>query len=303
MEKEYAKRFLTKDGKKRVTIYRDEYAENPRDTTDEPFHCEDWSRDYSIMNKHEQKTKSEDAAKLIRYLLARYGDNNKIIKLLKDNNKSEKHDAYDNALSYDRSRKEWIVWAWIPTCKDYQGNVYKAHWEEEWAFCVNICDINLYDIVDILSDEQIDTLCDSKYLTDGIKISSYTFDYYGVISFSDSFSTDSEGICWLEKDEFLKYSGNSEDYWKSKTLTEIEFLCDEIEAWADNEVYGFKVEEKHRFKLHKEYIDDDKADEDTEDEEWEETDSCWGFYGELNKSLNWILESAGYKIEELEEVA
>ena len=117
----------------------------------------------------------------------------------------------------------------------------------------------------------------------------------------DSFSTNSEGICWLEKDEFLKYSGNSEDYWK-KDFKDIEFLLEELEAWSDNEVYGFVVEKRHRFKLHKSYVDDDREDEETEDEEWEEVDSCWGFYGELDKNLENILAEAGYKLEELDEV-
>lgn len=303
MANELVKRFIKKDGSQRISFYLDEYAENPRDMTDEPLHCEDWSRDYSIMNKHERETKSEDAGKLIRYLLARYGDNKKIIKLLKDNYKDSEHDRYENGLSYDRSRKEWIVWSWQPTWKDYQGNVYKAHWEEEWAFCTNIYDVDIYNIADVLSDEQISALCDEKYWTDGIKIMSYGFGYYGDISFYHEFSTDSEGICWLEKDEFLKYSGCKEEYWNGKSLDEIEFLLDELKAWGDNDVYGFVVEDCIKSKVHKEYTNVDKDDEDYEEEEWEETDSCWGFYGELDKSLDWMLEQAGLKIEEFDEVA
>lgn len=302
MKQEYAKRFLTKDGKKRLTIYWQEYPEDPRDMTDEPLHCEDWSRDYSIMNKQERETKSEDACKLIRHLLTTYGDNKKIVKLLKDNYKDSEHDRYENGLSYDRSRKEWIVWSWQPTWKDYQGNVCKAHWEEEWSFCTNIYDVDIYNIVDILSDEQIDTLCDEKYWTDGIKICSYGFGYYGGISFYDSFSTDSEGICWLEKDEFMKYSGNDEKYWKSKTLTEIEWLCKEISAWADDEVYGYVVEHKKVVKVTETY--EDGTSKEYERIDWEEgaLDSCWGFYGELDdEHIGYILESAGFKKDELDE--
>jgi hypothetical protein len=253
------------------------------------------------MDKHERETESENAAKLIRYLLARYGDNKKIIKLLKDNYKSSEHDRYENGLSYDRSRKEWIVWSWQPTWKDYQGNVHEAHWAEEWAFCINIYDVDICNIADVLSDEQIDTLCDEKYWTDGIKIMSYGFGYYGKISFSEEFSTDSEGICWLEKDEFLKYSGNDEEYWNGKRLDEIEFLLDELKAWGDNEVYGFVVEDCIKSKIHKEYTNVDKDDEDYEEEDWEESDSCWGYYGELDKRENDMFEQAGLNKEDFEE--
>lgn len=303
MERDLVKRMVKKDGSQRISFYRDEYAENPRDTTDEPLHCEDWSRDYTLMNEHERETKSEDAGKLIRYLLARYGDNKKIIKLLKDNYKDSEHEAYDNALSYDRSRKEWIVWSWQPTWKDYQGNVYEAHWAEEWAFCINIYDVDMCNIADILSDEQIDTLCDEKYWTDGIKMMSYGFSYYGELYFNREFSTNSEGIAWLEKDEFLKYSGHKEEYWNGKTLDEIEWLLDELKAWGGNEVYGFVVEDCIKSKIHKEYTNVDKENEDYEEEEWEESDSCWGFYGKFDESLGWMFESAGLNKEEFEEVA
>lgn len=301
MADDLVKRMVKKDGSQRISFYREEYAENPRDMTDEPLHCEDWSRGYSIMDKHERETKSENAAKLIRYLLARYGDNKKIVKLLKDNYKDSEHDRYENGLSYDRSRKEWIVWSWQPTWKDYQGNVYEAHWAEEWAFCTNIYDVDIYNIADILSDEQIDTLCDEKYWTDGIKMMSYSFGYYGGISFSHEVSTDSEGICWLEKDEFLKYSGCKEEYWKEKSLDEIEFLLKELEAWGDNDVYGFVVEDCIKSKIHKEYTNVDKEDEDYEEEEWKESDSCWDYYGELDKVEGWIFEEYGLKKEDFKE--
>jgi hypothetical protein len=179
--------------------------------------------------------------------------------------------------------------------------VYEAHWSEELAFCTNIYDVDIYNIADILSDEQINALCDDKYWTDGIKIMSYGFGYYGGISFYHEFSTDSEGICWLEKDEFLKYSGNDEEYWNGKSLDEIEFLLKELEAWGDNDVYGFVVEDCIKSKIHKEYTNVDKEDEDYEEEEWEESDSCWGFYGDIDKTTPFMLENAGLNKEDLEE--
>ena len=303
MANDLVKRFIKKDGSQRISFYRDEYAENPRYMTDEPLNCEDWSRDYSIMNKQERENKSGNAANLIRYLLERYGDNKKIIKLLKDNYKSEKHERYENGLSYDRSRKEWIVWSWQPTWKDYQGNVYEAHWTEEWAFCKNIYDVDIYNLAGVLSDEQIDTLCDSKYWTDGVKIMSYGFGYNGDISFYHEFSTDSEGICWLEKDEFLKYSGCKEEYWNGKSLDEIEWLLDELKAFGDGDVYGFVVEDAVKYKTTRKCLSGNAEDEEYEETEWEEKglNSCWGFYGELDKVEDDMFENAGLNKEEFEE--
>ena len=298
---EYVKRYVTKDGKKRITIYQEEYVDNPRYNTDEPLHCQDWERNFSIMDNGERESKSDDACKLIRYLLARYGDNKKIIKLLKDNYRDNGHDIYENGLVYDRSRKEWVVYSWQPSWKDYSGEIHEAHWAEEWSFSTNIYDVDIYNIADVLSDEQIDVLCDSKYWTDGVKMASYSFGYYGEVSFDDSFSTNSDGICWLEKEEFIKYSGIDEKEWKDKSFKDIEFLWKGIEAWSDNEVYGYSVEKAVETVTSTHYPNGEHEDFVTKETLWEDVDSCWGFYGELSESEEWILDNAGFKKEELNE--
>lgn len=294
--KDYVKRFVTKDGKQRVTIYREECADNPRWNTDEPLHCEDWSRDFSIMGKSERESKSSSARDLIIYLMRDYGKREAIIDMLVDNGKhmTDGKSVCNNALVYDRPMQRWIL-------KEYTKwyGEKECDWKDGAYFDRRKDDIDLVELLEMCLDSTIDELCYFKYWTDGVKTASYSFGYYGEVSFGDEISTDSDGICWLEKDEFLKYSGCKEEYWNSKTLREIEWLTDEIEAWGDNEVYGFKVEKKHRFKLHKEYIDEEREDEDTEDEEWEETDSCWGFYGELDKSLELMLDYTGFKKEDL----
>lgn len=300
MEKNLVKTFNTKDGKFRVKIYRDENAENPRDMTDEPLHCEDWSRNCTIMGKQDRETQSASARDLIAYLLSRYGKREEIISMLIENGKhmTDGKSKCNNALVYDRSMRCWVL-------KEY----VKWYGEEEFdwkdaEFCE--CkreDIDIETLLEDCLDSTIDEFCDAKFWTDGVKMASYSFGYYGGISFDNDFSTDSEGICWLEKEEFLKYSGCKEEYWNAKTLREIEFLIEEIEAWTADEVYGFVVEEKHGYRIHKESIDHDEEPQDYEEVEWEETGSCWGYYGELDKNLKWILGEAGYKMEELEEVS
>ena len=301
MERDLVKRFIKKDGSQRISFYRDEYAGNPRDMTDEPLHCEDWLRNYSIMNKQEGETKSDNACKWIRYMLERYGNTKEIVKVLRENAKAEKHEEDDDALVYDASRHEWILKSWIGGWRDYSGEMHGNCWSEEVSWACKLKDLDASDIVPYLSDDMIEEFSDEKYFTDGIKIGSYTFDYYGGISFSDSFSTDSEGICWLEKDEFLKYSGCKEEYWREKTLDEIEWLLDELKAWGDNEVYGFVVEDCIKSIINKRYTNVNKDDEEYEEVEWEETDSCWGFYGKLDKMISYMFDYTSLKQEDFEE--
>jgi hypothetical protein len=79
------------------------------------------------------------------------------------------------------------------------------------------------------------------------------------------------------------------------------FGIEQPEAEADNDVYGFIVEDCIKSKIHKEYTNVDKDDEDYEEEEWEESDSCWGFYGDIDKMIPFMLENAGLKQEDFEE--
>lgn len=300
MERDLVKRFLTKDGNTRISIYQDTCAENPRYMTDEPLHCDDWSRECTITTKQERESGFSSARNLLEYLIRNYGNDKKIIESLIANGKKidkEKVD-YGTALVYDRSRRGWIL---IGDISCYFGIAREDGWYEYSFYdgCKN--DIDLHSVCEDATDDAIEYFIEN-FMDDKIKIASYGFGYYGEISFYDSVDCHSKGICWLEKDEFMEYSGCKEEYWKGKTLTEIEWLTDELEAWGDNEVYGFVVEECIKSRIHKEYTNKDKEDEVYEEIEWDETDSCWGFYGEIDKSLEYILDDAGFKLENLVEV-
>ena len=298
---DYVKRFVKKDGSQRVTIYGEDYAVNPRNTTDEPLHCEDWSREFSIMNKQEREIRYASACEWIRYMLERYGNTKAIFEVLRENASKSEHNEGDNALVYDKGRREWIIYYWNERWTDSYGEIHGNCWSEEASFCCKLKDITAWNVVSYLSDEQIEVFADEKYFTDGIKMMSYRLGYCGEITFSEGVNTESEGICWLEKDEFIKYSGCDEDYWKSKSLKEIEFLIEELIAWSRNEVYGFELEECIKSKIHKEYTNIDKEAEDYEEEEWKEVDSCWGFYGKLDKILEYMLSEAMEDMSDFEE--
>lgn len=289
MEKDLVKRFIKKDGSQRISFYRDEYADNPRYKTDEPLHCCDWERKHSIEVKDDPSY--SDARSLINQMLVRYGKREVIIDALCKG-------IGNNRLEYNRSARRWELKEYI---KFYFEKEYKWY-DAEW-FDGRKDEIELGLLVEKCIDSTIDELCDPKYWTDGIKMMSYSFGYYGEISFDREFSTDSEGICWLEKDEFLKYSGCKEEYWNGKNLDEIEWLIDEMKAWGDGDVYGFVVEDCIKSKIHKEYINVDRANEDYDEEKWEESYSCWGFYGELDKQIDDMFDHAGLNKEDFEEVS
>lgn len=299
MERDLVKRFIKKDGSQRISFYREEYACSPRDMTDEPLHCEDWSREYTIMTKDEQESKSSNARNLLEYMISNYGDYKKIIDTLVENGKNigNKKVTCGTALVYDKSRKAWVL---LGDINCYFGSKREDGWYEYNVLDGKKYDLDIYAITEDATEDAIDYLA-TNCMTDQIKMMSYGFGYYGDISFYHDFSTDSEGICWLEKDEFMKYSGCKEEYWNGNSLDEIEWLLDELEAWSENDVYGFVVEDCIKSKVHKEYTNVDKEDEDYEEEEWEESDSCWGFYGELDKRIDDMFENAGLNKEDFEE--
>ena len=305
MAKDLVKRFIKKDGSQRISFYREEYAENPRDMTDEPLHCEDWSRNYSIMDKHERENKSSNARALLEYLLAKYGEDRKMLAELKNNYKKDSPNSYDNALAYDRREQEWRLYMWQPAHKAYDGHLIESEWECQTGWELTFDSLDMGEIVEYLSDETITNFA-CRYLNDKIKIMSYGFGYNGDISFYHEFSTDSEGICWLEKDEFLKYSGCKEEYWINNDCYDIEKgMVDELEAWSNDEVYGYVVEDAVKYKTTRKCLSGNGDDEEYEETEWEEKglNSCWGFYGHFDKMEDYMFDSAGLNKEEFEEVS
>lgn len=300
MANDLAKRFIKKDGSQRISFYRDEYADNPRDNTDEPLHCEDWSSDYSIMNKQERENKASDARACIERLAGEFGDYKKIIDFLVENGKhmTDGKSVCNNALVYDKSLHGWALMEYT---KWYGKKEYD--WQDATFFDEKKYDIDLYALLDTVLDGTIDYIAENC-MTDKVKVMSYGFGYNGEISFYREFSTDSEGICWLEKDEFLKYSGNGEDYWKDNDCYDIaKWLIEELEAYGNGEVYGFVVEDAVKYKTTRKCLSGNAEDEEYEETEWDEKglNSCWGFYGELDNVEDDMFVNAGLNKEEFEE--
>ena len=303
MANDLVKRFIKKDGSQRISFYREDYAENPRDMWDFPLHCEDWSRDYSIMNKQERESKSSSARNILEYMISNYVDYKKVIDFLVENGK-HMTDGYcksNDALVYNKSEHRWDLMSDMlhynrETRKNEMGWCLNNHYYEKKYY------IDLYGLLEDVCDSTIDYIA-QNFLGDKVKIMSYDFDYYGEMLFYRDFSTRSKGIAWLEKDEALK-DWVKEEYWDKEDCYD---LCDgmrnELTAWSINEVYGFVVEDAVKYKTTRKCLSGNAWDEEYEETEWDEKglNSCWGFYGELDKRIDDMFENAGLNKEEFEE--
>lgn len=276
---------MSADKKYRLTVHYDECVIHPLRTCDFPLHMDDWDRGYSARPyAHSRKRDNDDhygsREECMRYLLRYYGDEKKIIDLLVANGKKQQHERYECALIYDRSGKEWAVSKWQPAWKGYDGMVHEAHWEEEYHLALKREYIRLDDVIDNL-EEDFMAECINRYLTDGVKVMSYSFGYHGDIDFFSEVDAKSDGIAWIEKSEAVgEGKWLSEDQWATQdcyalTKGEREEIC----AWARGDCFCFEVEKNVRWKVHRECLSEERPTEDYETDEWEQVDTCSGFYG------------------------
>lgn len=294
----YEKRFLSKDGQKRVTIFRDEDAENPRYLTDEPLHCEDWDRNCTIMTYDERKGRSYSAREAVVKLLSEYGDEDKILSLLCKNSKhmEDGRSLFNNALIHDSHQRCWVLKVYT---RLFHAETFA--WEDEEFFFMRKDEIDVAYLLQCLEDDTLDVLI-ASCLTDRVKVEGYSFGYYGDVSFGDEVTTRSEGIAWLDKDEFLKYAGHDESYWTGKTLREVEWLIGEVESYSEGDVWCATVEERYDYKVHRECTNREEKTNEYAETEWKETDTCGGIYGNLDKNIDQVFELCCLFAEDFEEV-
>jgi hypothetical protein len=128
-----------------------------------------------------------------------------------------------------------------------------------------------------LSEEEINQYHMDKALKNHIILPLYLYDHSGISISTGSFSDpwDSGQVCWI----YVSHTKIQEEYkWKNLTKKRIEqiekYLKGEVETYDDfltGNVYGFKVYEPVSPELEAEETD-------------EEIHSCWGFFGDPDKS-------------------
>lgn len=164
-------------------------------------------------------------------------------------------------LVYDRSNRQW----------DYQIKGYKS---SEWDTYFSIEPSDLKDtdmrgeLVEYLDEDDLFTLiqdCAKNFVIQKWSSTGYSQGDY------------IEGVAYTTKERFDKYCGfNPQKYktWQEQALEIIDAEVEEIGMWAWGDVKGFVLEKKVHFTK----VYDEEEREDEEDVEWEEVDSCWGYF-------------------------
>ena len=99
------------------------------------------------------------------------------------------------------------------------------------------------------------------------------------------------GVAFVTKERYDKYHGDKAESWKDVAQECIDGEVKCIEKWMWGDVIGYQLERKVRFK--KVYEDPGKDNEDGY--EWEEVDSCWGYYMEPEELIEEIIAEHNIK--------
>lgn len=165
-------------------------------------------------------------------------------------------------LRYNRHEKMWQLWGtyyWFPlgTSKEAKFGV-----------------IEEYESLDWLIDDMIEALPqkDKWYLLEKhaniVYLSLYLYGHSGITmstgSFVDSWDSGQVGYIYTDKKTVLKTCGNANKRnWKKIAYADMQGEVDVYDQYLTGEVYGVITEEYN-----------------AEDDDWEEKDSCWGFFND-----------------------
>lgn len=99
------------------------------------------------------------------------------------------------------------------------------------------------------------------------------------------------GIAYVTKERYDKMCGRTDIDWREAAIQCIDAEVEEIGMWMWGDVKGFVLEKKVPYT--KLYHDDEREDE--EDFDWEEVDSCWGYYMETDELIKEVVSEHGLK--------
>lgn len=98
-----------------------------------------------------------------------------------------------------------------------------------------------------------------------------------------------KGIAYVTKEKYDNEVCNKEGDWKEDCAKIIDNEVKSIGMWMWGDVKGYALEKKVAFT--KKYKDESREDEDCE--EWEEVDSCWGYYEETDELIKEVMIENG----------
>lgn len=181
-------------------------------------------------------------------------------------------------LTYNRHERQWELQhkcGW---------GMYKGEWITDLE--IEPSDLKAYDyrseLVEQLEKDDLIALIDSC-------AKDFVIKEWGSCGYSQGDYLN--GIAYMSKERYDKMVGNTDKPWKEHALELIDLEVKEIGMWAWGDVKGFILEKKIPFT--KVYDDDDREDE--ADFEWEEVDSCWGYFMETEELINEVISEHSLK--------
>ena len=263
----------SKNGKYRVSVYYDEYAESPCTNWDL---CATYLFEYNKSFEHilhndcswrdvynpEYCDNRHSLADAVCSIVRDYVSDKDIIEYFKKGI-GEYH------LYYNRKERHWELLR--------HPNIfgYKEHVVNLWS--CKLEDIDIEKLLECLGYEDFVTLLDRYGKDIYVKESTLT-------GYCQGDSVDVFAFCTKEMLE--KRSGrNEKSYktWKEKADAIMEGEIDCINRWMCGDVYGYVLEERKNFTN---TYEDGEVEEDFE---WEEIDSCWGYFNDPDDIIEEIL--------------
>ncbi len=262
-------------GNYRIKIYYD---------TDAMCPCTDWDMAACFLWEYDRIVRLSDVCNW-KDVFGKYGNNNHSLvdalhqlisehvewKELLNYFKKGKLDGY--RMRYDRSANMWYL-EWYNNsrhteCKGYQEILSVSPSDLHTYDCTDefVKSLECDELVQILSDLGKDIFV-KKWSTIGYSQGDYV-----------------EGVAFCTKERYAKMVNTDTTDWKIKINTLIEGEVKDIGMWMWGDVKGFVLEKKVYFT--KQFQDESREDE--ESFEWEEVDSCWGYYMETDELINEVM--------------
>lgn len=200
----------------------------------------------------EEFGRGKDIDKVLRDLVLEYVPNKALVKYIKE--------YVDYMLvEYDRSRHEWIF---KESSAPYRSD---ASWDEFACYAPDDFRSNgLDDVVSELAVKDMEYLM--EFCQKEVAFITWESTGYGQGEYV-------EGFAYCDKKRFLfHYVG--EKNWRKRAAEAMRLELKDIERWLWGDVLGFVLEKKVSYKK----IFDDPSRKPVEGYDWEEEDSCWGYY-------------------------
>ena len=257
-------KYFKEDGKiRRIHIEQDEYPWDPRTEKEGnigTMMC--WHRGYALGDSEKNDYKNPED--FLQDLLRRNVNEKTILNYVRNGK------ANEIKIKYNRSDCVWELWTSyymfpLEGPKDAKFQVYSEQSKLDWL---------IDDIIESLSNEDIWYLLEKH--SNIIALPLFLYEHSGITMSTTSFNDrwDSGQVDWIytdketvlsQRDKFQNIKGNlikiTKHNWKEAAYQFLKGEVKEYDMYLQGDVYGIVIEEY-----------------DSDLEEFDEIDSCWGFY-------------------------